>query len=126
MSAEQDSNHEIEEFVPVVFAHDRNEAESYRALLEDHDIPVKIQYEAEEDLDPELLRDGLAVMVPQEALTEAGEIIERRSDIHDEIIEEFEEDDSDYDDDEDEFADFEELDLESDDFVIYEEEEEEF
>jgi len=88
-------------FVPAVFARSVQEAEEYRELLDDHDIPAIVA--SEEDLEKlgegvgEISR-GVPVLVPEAMLDEAGEVIAER--------EEFEKfhvgDEDEYDEEEDE------------------------
>jgi len=76
------------DFVPAVFARDIDEAEDYRQLLEDHDIPAVVA--TDDDLKgpdgqknvqrPSITR-GVPVMVPESLLDEAGEIIADREDL---------------------------------------------
>jgi hypothetical protein len=95
---------EYGEFVPAVLARSSEDAEKYRELLEDHDIPVVLSDDeekpAEGDETPTRRRRGMSrgitVMVPDALLDEASEIIADRED-----TEEFEQDDEDFDDDED-------------------------
>jgi len=70
-----------EDYVLLLYAHDRAEAEFYKSLLLDHDIEAVIDKDAEVlDL---LARGRLPVMVPQELVEEAREIIEQRADMDD-------------------------------------------
>lgn len=76
------------DFVPAVFARDIDEAEEYRQLLEDHDIPAVVA--TDDDLGgpagqkngqrPSMTR-GVPVMVPESLLDEAGEVIADREDL---------------------------------------------
>ena len=83
MAAEEDAFEEIEgeeQYVPVVFARDGDEAEEYRQLLEDHDIPVIAGHEDEDEEDPSpasqsLSGRGVPILVPEPLLDEASEII---------------------------------------------------
>ena len=101
-------------FVTVVFAEDANEVEYFKAILEDHGIEVIIGEDPEEiegsaELDEELddnSERGIPVRVMYENLADAENIIERVSGAEEEFDPGEEYDDS----DEDEFADFGEID----------------
>ncbi len=80
MTAEE---REYADFVPVMVARSAEDAEKYCELLNDHDIPAAV---AEEKIDqdgqdaPKAVRDkgssrGVPVLVPEEFIDEAGEII---------------------------------------------------
>ena len=127
MVDDMDASRDLAGFVPLVFAHDNTEAESYRSLLEDHDIAVQFRDEEDEPPSSAIPVSGLAILVPHEMATEAEEIIERRSEIHEELIEEFDHDHDDDDgDDDDEYADFEELDLETGNLNLYNNDDEDY
>lgn len=90
---------EPSQYVPAVYAQSRQEAEYYRELLSDHDIPAVLGEEDEEDKAGSRSRTrGVPVLVPDAFLEEASEIIADREDVDD-----FEEDEDldDEDDDED-------------------------
>ncbi len=83
-----ESEGEYTDFVPAVFARSVDEAEKYRELLDDHDIPAIIgtadhDENADEDEDEDAprrhssrgLTRGVPVLVPEALLDEAGEII---------------------------------------------------
>ena len=53
------SDGEFGEFVPAVFARSTSEAEEYRELLNDHDIPAIVEVD-EEDLPPRVARPSCA------------------------------------------------------------------
>ncbi|MFH1614015.1 MAG: DUF2007 domain-containing protein [Planctomycetota bacterium] len=62
----------VKNFVAVVFAEDREQAQLYKTLLENNDIPVAIKGE-----EPHLAGErGIAVMVPEDYLDEAHVLIE--------------------------------------------------
>ncbi len=96
------SEGEGSQFVSVMFARNGEDAERYRELLEDHGVPAIIgQEHAPQALDdspprPSMTR-GVEVMVPEELLDEASEIIADRED-----LDEFTAIDDGMDDDEDE------------------------
>lgn len=96
----------VSDFVPAVLARSTEEAEAYRALLDDHDIPAIVATDDElgEPADAQQrvarkggMTQGVPVMVPEVLLDEASEIIADRED-----DEEFRVDEDVYDDDEDE------------------------
>jgi len=101
------------EFVPVIFARSAEDAEIYRELLNDHDIPALLG--TEEDDEPNdggpaapdhHISRGVPVLVPAVLLDEAGEVIADR-----ESVDEFDlEDETE---DEDEFGLGEEFDPDS-------------
>jgi hypothetical protein len=95
-------------FVPAVFARNREEAERYRELLDDHDIPARIGSDDElsDEADPEQhkarkrgMTHGVAILVPEALLEEASEVIADREDFA-----EFDEEDEEDEEEEDEFA----------------------
>jgi len=113
-----------QEFVTVLFARNLAEAEFYKALLEDQEIPVLIEDENTEAMGlPDMAR-GVPVMVPEEQLELAQDIIEQRTALDDDI-EDNGEDEEDEDEEEDEFEDMEELDLEEAEEEEFDDEEEE-
>ena len=84
------------DFVPVVFARNRAEAEDYKTLLEDHDIYVVIPDEEETDLIPiKTEENGIPILVSAEQLDEAEVVIEHRSDLDDDFNGDYDEDDED-------------------------------
>ncbi len=98
------SEEEFADFVPAVFARSVEEAEVYRELLNDHDIPAIVGID--EDLKaadaPKAPRrrgmtHGVPVLVPEALLDEASEVIADRedadefADTEDEVEEEEEE-----------------------------------
>ena len=92
-SSEESSFHE---FVPLLFARNLAEAEFYKLLLEDHDVPVLIEDENTESIGlPDMAR-GVPVLVADEYLSEAEAILKQRA-----ALEDDDEDDEDDDDDED-------------------------
>ena len=84
------------DFVPVIVAGSVGEAEMFRQLLEDHDIPSILGSDEDIQEEPSVQMDlpvsgithGVPVLVPEELLDEAGEIIADRDD-----FEEFEDED---------------------------------
>ncbi|MHC4294464.1 MAG: hypothetical protein ACYSTL_02640 [Planctomycetota bacterium] len=102
------SGEEYADFVPVVVVHSPEEAEEYRELLSDHDIPAVVD-DGESVSGNETragqkrtVSRGVSVLVPEVLLDEASEIIADRED-----LDEFRVDDED-DEDEDEEFDLEE------------------
>ncbi len=121
----EDSDAERAEFVPAVFARSLDEAEMYRELLDDHDIPAVIG--SDEDLDEEQARiasrrgmtRGVAVLVPEAMLDEASEIIADR-----ENAEEFEIEPVDEEEDADDEFGFEEEDVDEEADAYFDEDDE--
>lgn len=120
------------EFVPAVFARTADEAEYYRELMEDHDIPAIIG--ADEELEDEdapkrrrSISRGVPVLVPEALLDEASEIIAQReeSDEFDGEDDDDADEDDDEDDEEEEFEEELELDADGEEEGADEEEEEE-
>jgi len=102
--------------VPAVFARSVKEAEVYRELLEDHDIPAVVAG----DDDVEHLGEGTAelthgvpIMVPEPLLDEAGEVIADREDLV--PFQSDDEEDDAFEDDDDEFGQDAQIDGEFDD-----------
>ena len=70
-------------FVSVVFARNVGEAERFREMLEDHDIPALVGTVDDIDVDSEEwqaarrqgMTHGVPVLVPEALLDEAGEVI---------------------------------------------------
>jgi hypothetical protein len=131
---------EPEQYVPAVFAHSAAEAEFYRDLLKDHEIPAVLGTEDEvADAERPIISRGVPVLVPDAFLEEASEVIADREDLDeydDELEDEDDEDEEDEleldddteedeEDEEDEEEDEEEEDDDEDEFVDEEEEEEE-
>lgn len=80
MSVEADSDHDAAKFVAVLTVDDLDEAELYQSLLEEHEIPAVVQEDyTETDDDPAHLGQ-VAVMVPEDHLAEAQDIIEQELD----------------------------------------------
>ena len=88
MSENEDSFDEDEmgEFVPAVVARSAEEAETYRVLLDDHDIPAIVATDEELDelaqcgkaIHRGTVSHGMPVFVPESLLDEAGQIISER------------------------------------------------
>ena len=80
------SGDEHDDFVPAVIAHSLGEAEQYRELLADHDIPAVVgAEELERPSDDENgparkggISHGVPVLVPEALLDEASEVIADR------------------------------------------------
>jgi len=111
-------------FVPVVVVRTRAEAEEYCQLFSDHDIPAKMGDGDSDETDAPAI-DGVPVLVEEDRLDEAKEIIADRED-----LEEFQaaddEDELDDDDDEEDFH-FVEDELggiEEDDDLLYDDDDE--
>jgi len=67
-------------FTRVVLARSWKEAESYVELLRDHDIPAGIDTSDGDDCGP---MDGVPVLVPEDMMDEATEIVADREDLED-------------------------------------------
>ena len=114
---------EYSDFVPAVFARNMEEAEEYRELLNEHDIPAMVGSQDEEENAPRRgMTRGVPVLVPEVLLDEASEIIadlEEEQDEFDEDEEETEEEeeieDEEEEEDEDIFDDEEEEEDEDED-----------
>ena len=83
----------FDDFVPAVFAKNADEAEQYRELLEDNDIPAMIGDPDElDDAAPSPRRRrisrGVPVLVPEALLDEASEVIAENNSTDDEYEEE--------------------------------------
>lgn len=87
------------EFVPVVYARLEEDVERYCQLLEDHGIPARVgdEEEIEDELDEaegELRRStvshGVPILVPEEMLDDASEVIADREEFED-LVEDEEE-----------------------------------
>ena len=69
-------------YVPAVFAHSATEAEFYRDLLKDHDIPAILGTEDEDEtIGRPVISRGVPVLVPDAFLEEASEVIADREDL---------------------------------------------
>ena len=122
------------DYVPVVFAHDNLEAEQYRDLLVENEIPAVLGPTTTGDED-EPIGEGVPVLVPEAYLDQASEVIAENEDLDafdvedDELFNEDDEDGEDGDGDEDEDEDDEEEEedefLDDEEFEDEEEEEEE-
>ncbi|MBI5724699.1 MAG: hypothetical protein HZA50_12120 [Planctomycetes bacterium] len=104
------SGEDLGQFVTAVFARDSGEALELMELLEDHDIPAQVGEEDEEDR-PRKARGksskpaagrGVPVLVPEELLEEAREVIAERNEIDEFDVEEDDQDEDDEEDEEDE------------------------
>lgn len=124
-----------DQYVPAVFARSVDEAEELRQLLEDHGIEAVLGDEQDVPVpdDPDTTVDaiahGVAVLVPEMYLDEAGEIIADREDADefeddDELEEEEDEDEFPLGDEDDEDG-FFQIEEEDDDMYLSEEEDEE-
>jgi hypothetical protein len=95
------------DMVPVVYARNVTEAELYKQLLTTNDIPAVIEDDAGETIGmpASIVGQGVPILVPDEMLSEASEIIAEHEDTEeDEELDEYEdveeEGDEDLDDDE--------------------------
>ncbi len=78
-----DSRDEGGEYVPAVFARSKEEAEEYRQLLDDYDIPAIIPAEEDEASPPSRrgkagISRGVPILVPEAMLDDASEVIAER------------------------------------------------
>ena len=78
---------EISDFVLLLYARDATEAEFYRSLLEDHDIEAVAGKNSDAIDSP--AQGCVPVLVPEEFLDEAQQIVEQRSSLDDDSEEEF-------------------------------------
>ena len=123
-----------EEFVAVVYARSLEEAEQYRELLDDHDIPAMFGTNASEDEEGKLTRRapvrtssrGIPIMVPEVMLNEASEVIASREELEDFATEDDEFEDDDEEEGEDEASESDDEELEEEDEESFEDEEDEF
>ncbi|MCJ7543551.1 MAG: hypothetical protein MUP47_03130 [Phycisphaerae bacterium] len=80
----RDADGELGDFVPAVFARSIEEAEEYRQLLDDHDIPAIVGGDDRpagatgQPPQPKVFSRGVPVLVPEAMLDEAGEVIAER------------------------------------------------
>jgi hypothetical protein len=79
----RDGDGELGDFVPAVFARSPEEAEQYRQLLDDHDIPAIVADEDRADKTGQPaprkgFSRGVPVLVPEALLEEAGDVIAER------------------------------------------------
>ena len=72
-----------EEFVRLMFARNAREAEHYKTVLEDHDIPVEIKKDIDEE-DAEQSA-GIEILVPGDLVEDAEHIIELEAALGEEI-----------------------------------------
>jgi hypothetical protein len=112
-------------YVPVIYARNLTEAEFYKGLLTSNDIPAVIEDEGGEStgMPASVVGQGLPVLVPDEMLNEASQIIAEHEDTEeDEELDEYEEFDEEASEEFDEDTD-EELDEELEDEDLEKEEE---
>ena len=96
------SEEDFEDFVPAVFARSAEEAEEYREILNDHDIPAIVGDDGligdkpggrQKPPAPKGMTRGVPVLVPEVLLDEASEVIADRD--YDELQEEETDEDED-------------------------------
>jgi hypothetical protein len=98
----EDHSYQDEELIPVVYGRDLTEAYYYKSLLDNHEIPAVVTEEAAlEDSDED--ESGIPVLVPEDYLAEAQDILEQSTSDEDDF-------DEDEDEDEDDLAGFQEED----------------
>lgn len=102
-------------YVLLVYAHDHAEAEFYKSLLLDHDIEAVVNEDAEAL--GKAMRGRVPVLVPEELVAEAKEVIEQRVEMDDEF-EDFEDEDDDFD-SEDDIEGLGEIDPEHDEVEVF-------
>jgi hypothetical protein len=70
------------EFVPAVVARSLEEAQAFRELLEEHEIPALVTPQGPDETEESagLSGRGVAVLVPEELLDEASEILAEQED----------------------------------------------
>ena len=98
----EEHSYQDEELIPVVYGRDLTEANYYKSLLDDYEIPVYIMEEAVLD-DSDEVESGIPVLVPEDHLAEAQDILEQ-------CISDDDDFDEDEDEDEDELSGFQEED----------------
>ena len=79
-----------QELIPVIYARNLTEAEFYRSLLEEQDLPVVIQ-KNNHSAHTSPSTEQVPVLVPEDSLTEAQYIIEHRDQADDDLEAELEE-----------------------------------
>jgi len=97
------SQGKFDDYVPVILARSSDEADRFHELLSDHEVPSIIgTKDISSDADPDSVREmsrGVPVLVPEELLDEASEVIAENEDSEFAL----DDDDEDYlDDDDDE------------------------
>ena len=126
MGKKNDSDHSFHDFVPVRFARNLEEAGFFKSLLEEHDIPVLIQDENIEAIGLPLPTRGVPVLVPDDNLAEAEDILEQRTALAEELASRFNGDEEEEEEkDEDESGEFQEIDSDQTEKDDTEEEEQE-
>ena len=100
----EEHSYQDDELIPVVYGRDLAEANYYKSLLDDHEIPTFVMEEAVLD-DSNEYESGIPVLVPEDHLAEAQDILEQITSDEDDFDE-----DEDEDTDEDELAGFQEED----------------
>ena len=96
----EEHSYQDEELIPVLYGRDLTEANYYKSLLDDHEIPAVVMEEAVLD-DSDKEESGIPVLVPEDHLAEAQDILEQSTS---------DDDDFDEDEDEDELSGFQEED----------------
>jgi len=105
------------EFVPVVFARDRSEAELYRSILEWVAIPTLIEDVRDASRLSWAVRGAVPVLVPEHLHDTASDLIAKlEGDPEAEFDDDYYDDDDDLDDDDDDDDDLDDDDDDDDDF----------
>jgi len=93
------------EYVPAVYARNVDEAERYRQLLEDHDVPATIDedYRPPRPAQAKAEQASVAVLVPESLLEDAKAYIADMEEMNDLVEDEdyLDEEDDDFEDEED-------------------------
>jgi hypothetical protein len=66
-----------QDYIPLLYARNIEEAEYYQDLLKEHEIPVMIDEEYAEIVDPTTSEPGIPVLVPDDHLDEAEAILDQ-------------------------------------------------
>ena len=106
----QEHSYQDDELIPVMYGRDLSEANYYKSLLDDHEIPAVVIEEMvlkkSDEEDSREAESGIPVLVPEEQLADAQDILEQ------DIVEDddFEEEAEGYADEKDEYVGFQEED----------------
>ena len=106
----QEHSYQDDELIPVMYGRDLSEANYYKSLLDDHEIPAVVVEEVvlkkSDEEDRSEAESGIPVLVPEEQLADAQDILEQDTEQDDD----FEEEEADSDDEKDEYVGFQEED----------------
>jgi hypothetical protein len=70
-----------QDYIPLLYARNIEEAEYYQNLLKEHEIPVMIDEEYADVIDPAATEPGIPVLVPDDHLDEAEAILDQEESI---------------------------------------------